>query len=103
MANWTPAGLIGNILASPPRYVPPPPPPGARSPQEWGTQARLRELFADRVTELRIRTRTTDVSGTSPAKRVEFNRTYLGPTRVAFERLDQAGKLRFAAELTDAH
>jgi hypothetical protein len=55
------------------------------------------------VTELRIRTRTTDVSGTSPAKRVEFNRTYLGPTRVAFERLDQAGKLRFAAELTDAH
>lgn len=101
MANWTPSGLIGSIQAITARYVPPPPVPGLRSPQEWGTEARVRELFGDRVSEVRTRTRATDICGTSAGERVEFNRTHLGPTRVAFERLDRDGQMKLAAELTD--
>jgi hypothetical protein len=37
----------------------------------------------------------------SPAARVEFNRTYVGPTKAIFDRLDPAGQLALAGELAD--
>src|SRR5262249_60387870 len=35
----------------------------------------------------------------SPAARVEFNRTYVGPTKAIFDRLDPAAQQTLAAEL----
>ena len=37
---------------------------------------------------------------TDPAGSVAFFRTYFGPTRMAFERLDEAGKAALDADLT---
>ncbi len=48
MANWTPEGFVGELFRVQGRYAPPPP-PGARPAVEWGTGARLRELFGDEV------------------------------------------------------
>jgi hypothetical protein len=81
------------------RYAPFPPVPGARSPIEWGTEARVRELLGSGVAELTAQVLSTDLCGTSPAGRVEFNRAYVGPTKATFDRLDPAAQQTLAAEL----
>ena len=43
LANWTPAGFIGQMFKIVGRHVPPP--AGIASPLAWGTEARLAELF----------------------------------------------------------
>ena len=75
------------------------PVPGARSPIEWGTEARVRELLGSGVTELTADVLRTDMCGISPAQRVEFNRTYVGPTKAVFGRLDPDAQRALAAEL----
>jgi SAM-dependent methyltransferase len=100
MANWTPGGLIGGYMAVSSRHVPPPPAAaGLRRPIEWGTEQRLRELFGERVSRLRSERRSIDLCADSAAEYVEFNRTWLGPTRTAFAQLDEHGRARFAADL----
>jgi len=42
---------------------------------------------------------TTDMCAASPAARVEFNRTYIGPTKAIFDRLDPARQQALADEL----
>jgi len=76
-----------------------PPRPGARSPIEWGTEARVRALLGDGVTELTAQVLSTDMCGISPAARVEFNRTYVGPTKALFDRLGPDAQQALAAEL----
>jgi hypothetical protein len=44
---------------------------------------------------------TTDLCGASPAARVEFNRTYVGPAKAVFDRLDPAAQQTLAGELAD--
>src|SRR5215470_11082979 len=43
LANWTPNGFIGQLFKLLGKHLPPP--AGARSPAQWGTRARLAELF----------------------------------------------------------
>jgi SAM-dependent methyltransferase len=43
LANWTPAGFIGQLFKVIGAHVPPP--AGLLSPALWGTEAHLRELF----------------------------------------------------------
>ena len=50
LTNWTPDGFIGQMFKIVGRYVAPP--AGIRSPLEWGTEARLTELFGDRAAKL---------------------------------------------------
>jgi SAM-dependent methyltransferase len=99
MANWTPASLVCSHQGITARHVPPPAVPGLRHPVEWGTEERLRELFGDRVSELRTRRRSTDMCAPSAAEHVAFNRRWLGPSRAAFAQLDEAGQERLATEL----
>ena len=54
LANWTPEGFIGRMLATVGKHVPPP--AGVASPIYWGTEARLGELFP-RVRSLHARRR----------------------------------------------
>ena len=81
------------------RFAPSPPRPGARSPLEWGTEARVRELIGPGATGLSVQVLTTDLCGASPAARVEFNRTYVGPTKAVFDRLGLAARRTLAGEL----
>jgi SAM-dependent methyltransferase len=43
LANWTPAGFIGQLFKTIGQHLPPP--QGVKSPALWGTQERLEELF----------------------------------------------------------
>ena len=43
LANWTPEGFIGQLFKTIGKHLPPP--AGARSPAQWGTPARIGELF----------------------------------------------------------
>src|SRR5215216_5815018 len=56
LASWTPDGFIGRMFRVVGRHVPPP--AGVRPPLEWGTEARLGELFGDAVTTIDARRRS---------------------------------------------
>ncbi|HEX8630457.1 MAG TPA: class I SAM-dependent methyltransferase [Catenuloplanes sp.] len=58
--SWTPQGFIGQVFAAMKPYAPPPP-PGAQPPPLWGDEDHVRELFGDRVTDLRVRRQTLEV------------------------------------------
>lgn len=89
MANWTPDGFIGEMFRTVGRRVPPP--PGIRSPVEWGSEARLRELFPG--AGLRVVARTFVFRFESPAAFADDFRIHYGPTVKAFEALGDDGKL----------
>ncbi len=101
LANWVPDGLMASNQAILQKHMPPPPAAaGMRRPVEWGEEARIRELFDDHVSELRTERRTIELCAGSAAELVQFNRTWFGPARTAFARLDQAGQASLAADLT---
>ena len=55
----TPEGFIGQLFKTIARHVPPP--AGLRSPIQWGTEARLEELFGDSIADLRTEKRHVHV------------------------------------------
>lgn len=97
MANWVPDGGIGRMFTTVAKHAPPP--PGVPSPLLWGTEERLRELFGDGVSELRVERRRSRQTFRSPEHWVEFFRTYFGPTKVAFERVGPEGEEALASDL----
>lgn len=96
MANWTPDG-IGGLLMTIAKHVPPP--PGVVPPILWGTEDRVRELFGDRVSELRLERRRSRQTFRSADHYLEFFRTYFGPIKVAFEKVGPAGEAALEADL----
>ncbi len=104
LANWTPSGFVGEMLRTVGRHVPPP--AGVRSPLEWGTEPRLRELLGDGVAEVLVRPRTYVFRFVSAAEFVDFFRVNYGPVHTAFAKLDDAGRAalwRDLAELAASH
>ena len=90
MANWTPDGFIGEIFKANGRHVPPP--AGVKSPVLWGTEERLRELFGDRISSLEVTRRDYVFRFRSPEHWLEFFRSWYGPTKKAFEALDESAQ-----------
>ena len=66
--------------------------PGIDSPLLWGTEERLRELFGDGISELRVERRVSRQPFRSADHYIEFFRTYFGPTKMAFERVGPEGE-----------
>ena len=97
MANWVPEGFVGDVLRVTGARVPMP--PGLTPPTAWGTEERIRELFGDGVSDVRIEPRTCTQRFRSPEHWVEFFRRYFGPTIAAFDRLHEAEAKEFEAEL----
>ncbi len=97
LANWTPDGFVGQMFRTIGRHVPPP--PGLRSPLEWGTEARLRELFGTAVSGLELVERDFVFRYRSAADFVDTFRTYYGPMVKAFEALDDEGQASLAEDL----
>ncbi len=97
LVNWTPEGFIGQMFATMKPYAPPPP-PGAQPPPLWGSEAHVRELFGDAVTEVVAQRRAlrVEVFPTAEAFLEFFKRTY-GPTiavyRAIAERPDDVAAL----------
>jgi SAM-dependent methyltransferase len=99
MANWTPDGFIGEMFRTVGRRVPPP--PGIRGPVEWGSADRVRELFGDRVRDLRAEPRTFVFRFESPNGFADYFREHYGPTVKAFEALGPDGGKLLYDDLVD--
>jgi SAM-dependent methyltransferase len=87
LANWTPAGFIGELFKTLGRHVPPP--AGARSPALWGDEAHLTTLFHDRA-DIRVMPRTFNFRYRSAAHFIDVFRTWYGPVHKAFLTLPAA-------------
>ena len=99
MANWTPDGFIGQLFKLTGCYVPPP--AGLQSPVLWGTEDRVRELFAGRLRSITTARRTFTFRFRSADHWVEFFRVYYGPTMKAFDALDDAGRAAYTSDLRE--
>jgi ubiquinone/menaquinone biosynthesis C-methylase UbiE len=97
MANWTPEGGLGTLFKTIGKHVPPP--PGLNSPVLWGTEERVRELFGDGISDLRVERRTSRQVFRSVDHYIEFFRTYFGPIKMAFERVGSDGEAALEADL----
>ena len=97
LANWTPGGFIGQMFKVVGAHVPPP--AGVRSPVEWGTQARLAELFPD--ADIDIQTRSFVFRYRSAQHWLDTFRTYYGPTFKAFGALDDVEGKQLETDLIE--
>jgi len=97
MANWVPDSGVGQMFMTIAKHAPPP--PGVNSPLLWGTEDRLRELFGDGISELRVERRASRQAFRDADHFIDFFRTYFGPTKVAFERVGPDGEEALTADL----
>jgi hypothetical protein len=67
-------------------------PAGVRSPIQWGTEARLEELFGDDVQDIRTERRHLVFRYRSPEAYLDYWRRYYGPTRTVFDAVGEAGR-----------
>ncbi len=98
MANWDPAGFVGQMFKLGAKHVPPP--PGVKPPVLWGDDATVRERLGGNFKD--IRTEIIPIMFDMPydaAGCVTFFRTYFGPTKTGFSKLDEAGQRAYAADL----
>jgi ubiquinone/menaquinone biosynthesis C-methylase UbiE len=99
LANWTPESFIGQVFRTIGKYIPPP--AGVRSPALWGTEGRLRELFATDISQMTATKRVFVFRYRSAEHWLEVFRTYYGPVLKAFAALDAEGQAGLARDLTD--
>lgn len=98
MANWTPAGFVGQMFKVIARHAPPS--PLMPSPLLWGDEATVRERLQSGVTELHVTRRQYPFAYTfGPAEVVEFFRMHYGPMNRAFAALDDAGQAALRHDL----
>jgi ubiquinone/menaquinone biosynthesis C-methylase UbiE len=98
MGNWNPGGFTGAMFRTGSKHVPPP--PGIAPPVLWGDEDTVRQRLDSYFTNIQTELIPIDFDlPTSPAGAVDFFRTYFGPTKVAFSRLDDAGQKVMAEDL----
>lgn len=98
MGNWTPSGFVGQMFKATAKHVPPP--TGIPAPSLWGDENVVRQRFGSGAKQITCTLRTCDFSYPfRPAEVVHLFRTYFGPTKVAFSRLDPNGQAALAADL----
>ena len=95
----TPEGFIGQLFKTNAKHVPPP--AGLRSPVQWGTEERLRELFGGTIAELRVEKRHLVFRYRSPAAYLEYWRRFYGPTLKSFEAVGDQGRAALESDLLD--
>src|SRR5205085_2210464 len=98
LANWTPAGFVGQMFKIVGGYVPPP--AGIRSPLQWGTEERLGELFAP-ASSCTATARHFVFRYRDAQEWLDTFRSYYGPTFKAFAALDEERGAAFEHDLLD--
>jgi hypothetical protein len=90
MANWTPAGFIGQVFKTTGKHVTPP--ALMPSPLLWGDAATVSERLQRDFTNVQCtRRELVMVYPMTPPEAVEYFRTWYGPTQRAFAALDEKG------------
>jgi len=80
LLNWTPEGFVGKMLAAMKPFAPPPP-PGAQPPPLWGDENHVRELFGDKITDIKAEKRTVVIhSFHQPEDFLRYFKSHYGPT-----------------------
>ncbi|WP_426227260.1 class I SAM-dependent methyltransferase [Pseudarthrobacter sp. DSP2-3-2b1] len=80
LLSWTPEGFIGKMFAAMKPFAPPPP-SGAQPPPLWGSEDHVRELFGDRITDIKAEKRTLAVhSFHQPQDFLRYFKSHYGPT-----------------------
>ena len=98
MANWTPAGFIGEMFRLTSAYVPPAAP--TPSPLLWGTDHAVRAQLADRVASLTLtRRQITFEYPFGPEEVVNYFRLWYGTTQRAFAALNEVNRANLRREL----
>jgi SAM-dependent methyltransferase len=91
MANWTPAGFVGEMLRTTTRYLPAP--QGISSPLLWGIEDMIHARLGGRAESIRITRRLmTFEYPFGPAEVVNHFRTWYGPTHRAFASLNESAQ-----------
>jgi ubiquinone/menaquinone biosynthesis C-methylase UbiE len=93
LANWTPAGFIGQLFKALGKQMPPP--AGVQPPSLWGTEAHLRSLFGEQLASIQITPRLFNFRYRSAAHFIDVFRNWYGPVHKAFAALpaDKAAEL----------
>jgi SAM-dependent methyltransferase len=98
MGNWGPGAFVARMFKIGSMHVPPP--PGVLPPILWGDDATVRQRLAPYFTNIEVKPIPLDFDlPTNAAGAVNFFRTYFGPTKVAFSKLDEAGQNAMFADL----
>jgi SAM-dependent methyltransferase len=96
LANWTPAGFVGQLFKTIGRHVPPA--AGLHSPAQWGDADWLGTHFTH-AQSFSIERKAFVFRFPSPQHFVDHFRTYYGPAHKAFLALDSAGQASLGADL----
>ncbi len=97
MANWVPGDFVEEIFKTTSGRIPPP--PGLMPPVLWGTGERVRELFGDGISDLRIVPQVSTQRFRSVDHFLDFFRLWFGPTIAAFEQVGPEGEEALANDL----
>jgi len=97
LANWTPAGFIGQIFKAIGKHAPPP--AGAKSPALWGTSARIAELFGPEATPVASQHRNFVFRYHSPEHWLEVFKTFYGPVLKTFATLQPGAQAALQRDL----
>ena len=99
MANWTPAGAIGQLFKVLGRHLPPP--AGAQPPSLWGSEAHLRSLFGTKAAKIEATPRIFNFRYRSAAHFIDVFRTWYGPVHKAFAALGSEKGEALERDLTE--
>ena len=91
VAAWTPEGFVGRTFGLSASYMPPMP-PDYSPPVMWGTEERVRSLFADSAAELTCELQSVTFSGDSPEIWMQADEQMLGPVVMAKAALEPQGR-----------
>jgi len=97
LTNWTPESFVGQMFKVVGHYVAPP--AGVRPPAQWGSEARLHELFGTGAQTITVERRHFNFRYRSADDWLDAFRTYYGPTHKAFAALDAADQAAFERDL----
>lgn len=102
LTTWLPTSTVAAMFGVMKRFMPPPPDPAPRSPFEWGSVDRVRELLGDAF-DLRLENGVSYYrEPTAEAAWRTFSRGY-GPTRVLAENLSAERRLALRQEFIAFH
>jgi SAM-dependent methyltransferase len=97
MANWTPAGFVGQMFKTFSKFIAP---SGMPAPTLWGDENVVRERLGHGVSDLTMTRRHYSFTYPfPPAEAVEFFRQFYGPTNRAFSSLDKDAAQKLREEL----
>lgn len=99
MANWTPAGFVGQLFKRLGAHVTPP--VGVKSPALWGDEAWIDNTFGPAARVISITKRQFTFRYASPAHFVDVFRSFYGPVHKAFLALDETAQAALEADIID--